>query len=97
MPSKYAIKTAEGAITNYIVAEESFVSKHYEFFEKCPVELDDLVVSQREWRDEELKETDWIVPVIDHPQHSEYLTYRQALRDWPSTPDFPDTRPTLGT
>jgi hypothetical protein len=96
MPSKYAIKTAEGAIINYIVAEESFVIKHYEFFEKCPVELDDLVISEKEWRDKELKETDWIVPVIDHPQHSEYLVYRQALRDWPSTPDFPDTRPTLG-
>ena len=50
----------------------------------------------REWRDAELKQTDWIVPVTDHPQHAAYLAYRQALRDWPATPDFPDTRPTLG-
>jgi hypothetical protein len=24
------------------------------------------------------------------------LTYRQALRDWAATADFPETRPTLG-
>jgi hypothetical protein len=50
----------------------------------------------KEWRNSELKRTDWIVPVTDHTQHADYMAYRQALRDWPSTPDFPDTRPTLG-
>lgn len=49
----------------------------------------------KNWRNGELQRTDWIVPVIDHPEHSTYLTYRQALRDWPSTSDFPDTKPTL--
>lgn len=96
MADKYAIKNSEGVIVNYIVAEESFVSKHYEFFEKCPVEFQELVISQREWRDEELKATDWVVPISDHPQHTEYLAYRQALRDWPATEDFPETRPELG-
>jgi hypothetical protein len=48
------------------------------------------------WRDQELKATDWIVPIADHPQHSQYIAYRQALRDWPSTTDFPDTKPELG-
>lgn len=95
MADKYAIKNSEGVIVNYIVAEESFVSKHYAFFEKCPVEFQELVISQREWRDEELKATDWVVPISDHPQHTEYLSYRQALRDWPATEDFPDTRPVL--
>ena len=50
----------------------------------------------RQWRDEQLVESDWIVPITDHPQHAAYLTYRQALRDWPSTDDFPDTKPVLG-
>jgi hypothetical protein len=31
----------------------------------------------------------------DHPKHAAYVTYRQKLRDWPSTADFPKTRPTL--
>ena len=47
------------------------------------------------WRDSELVATDWIVPTTDHPQHSAYLTYRQALRDWPDTLDFPTTRPSI--
>jgi len=47
------------------------------------------------WRDSELKNTDWIVPVADHPQYAAYLVYRQALRDWPETEDFPTTRPAL--
>lgn len=52
--------------------------------------------SERIWRDKELKETDWIVPVTDHPQHADYLIYREALRDYPEQVDFPNgTRPTL--
>ena len=47
----------------------------------------------KEWRNTELKNTDWIVPTVDYPKHSEYLVYRQELRDWPDSPDFPDTRP----
>lgn len=48
------------------------------------------------WRDSELASTDYIVPTTDHPQHSDYMAYRVLLRDWPSTEDFPDTRPVLG-
>lgn len=55
-----------------------------------------LEETEKQWRDQELKSTDWIVPITDHPQHSQYMAYRQALRDWPSTTDFPDTRPELG-
>ena len=49
----------------------------------------------RLWRDLDLNATDYIVPLTDHPQHAAYITYRAALRDWPSTSDFPDTKPTL--
>ena len=56
----------------------------------------DKHTQEREWRDSELSKTDWIVPVTDHSNHSEYLAYRQELRDYPSQPDFPNgTRPTL--
>tara|TARA_A100001037_G_C14688469_1_gene430547 strand:- start:40 stop:339 length:300 start_codon:yes stop_codon:yes gene_type:complete len=56
---------------------------------------EDIALQARGWRDGELETTDWIVPVTDHPQHAAYKTYRQKLRDWPSTSDFPDTKPTL--
>lgn len=55
----------------------------------------ELEKQQRDWRDNELKSTDWIVPVTDHPERASYLTYRTNLRDWPSTDDFPNTKPTL--
>jgi len=50
----------------------------------------------RQWRDEELKKSDWVVAVTDHPERAAYITYRAALRSWPSTSDFPATKPTLG-
>lgn len=45
---------------------------------------------EREWRDMELASSDFIVPLVDHPKHAEYMAYRQELRDYPSQPDFPN-------
>tara|TARA_R110000796_G_scaffold82297_1_gene180653 strand:- start:272 stop:481 length:210 start_codon:yes stop_codon:yes gene_type:complete len=51
----------------------------------------------RDWRDSELEKTDWIVSIADHPQHTDYLTYRVALRAWPADAgNFPATKPVLG-
>lgn len=50
---------------------------------------------QRAWRNNELKNTDWILSVADHPGKNMYIKYRQALRDWPETNEFPSSRPTL--
>ena len=61
-----------------------------------PPTAEETAEIERSWRDSELQATDWVVPITDHPQHAAYLTYRQALRDWPSTDAFPDTRPELG-
>ena len=61
--------------------------------------LEDLLTPEqkaRTWRDSELSATDYIVPLSDHPQRDAYITYREALRQWPSTESFPDTRPELG-
>lgn len=50
--------------------------------------------NEKAWRDAELSSTDFIVPLTDHPKHSEYLTYRQELRDYPQQADFSNgTRP----
>jgi len=57
-----------------------------------PVEptVEEIADAERQWRNGELSSTDWIVPIIDHPKHSAYMTYRQELRDYPAQEDFPN-------
>jgi hypothetical protein len=57
---------------------------------KTTEELED---EAREWRDLELQATDFIVPLTDYPNRDAWITYRQELRDWTVTEDFPDTKP----
>jgi hypothetical protein len=49
----------------------------------------------RTWRDAELARTDVAATVSDYPNADAVLAYRAALRDWPSTDSFPNTRPEL--
>ncbi len=79
---------------NSIKVGDSFVEKE-DIFEQYILETTKEEYARRR-RNELLQETDWIVGVSDHPQHSVYTAYRTALRDWPSTEAFPDTRPVLG-
>jgi hypothetical protein len=55
---------------------------------------EELEAEARSWRDNEIQSTDFIVPLTDHPDHAATITYRQELRDWPSTDAFQDTKPT---
>jgi hypothetical protein len=56
--------------------------------------LEKKTAEEKQWRDHELKESDFIVPLTDHPQHAAYMAYRQELRDYPAQEDFPfGTRP----
>ena len=50
----------------------------------------------RQWRDAELDATDKASQTPDWPNRDNILLYRTALRNWPSTEDFPNTRPELG-
>ena len=50
----------------------------------------------RIWRNEELEQTDTLMLLPDYPNKEALTVYRQALRDWPTTESFPDTRPTNG-
>jgi len=99
--AKFNILESEGgSIINTIKADREFVEANFDFYEEVTATV--LAVptaeeSARAWRDMELANTDWVVVVTDHPQHAAYMTYRAALRDWPSTADFPNTRPTLGS
>lgn len=95
MIKTYIIKDADGNRLNTIRSTESFVSLNYEHYEEAPVVIDHYAVS-REWRDNELVATDIVAQTPDWPNRDAILVYRQALRDWPSTEDFPDTRPILG-
>ena len=55
---------------------------------------EELESEARLWRDSELQTTDFIVPTTDYPNHAAWITYRQQLRDWTDTDNFPDTKPT---
>ena len=99
---KYIIKDADGNITNTIVADAEFVEanfEHYEEWTNPSPEPEEPTAEEegRMWRDSELSSSDYIVPLSDHPQRDAYIAYRTALRNWPSTEDFPATRPTLGS
>ena len=97
---KYNIlDAADGNVINTIIADADFVEANFDHYElrvePAPAEPT-AEEAARMWRDRELKATDYIVPLSDHPQRAAYMTYRTALRDWPSTSDFPATRPELG-
>ena len=97
---KYIIKDADGNITNTINADAEFVEANFEHYEEyvAPTPVEPTAEeTERTWRDSELSATDYIVPLSDHPQRDAYIAYRTALRNWPSTEDFPATRPTLGS
>tara|TARA_B110000495_G_C22419853_1_gene265854 strand:- start:283 stop:483 length:201 start_codon:yes stop_codon:yes gene_type:complete len=60
--------------------------------------LEDLLTPEdkaRMWRDEELTRTDIAATVSDYPNAAAVLAYRTALRNWPSTEDFPATQPEI--
>jgi len=93
---KYNIKDADGNILNTINSDAEFVEANFDYYElyvePTPPEPT-AEETARMWRDMELSATDYIVPLTDHPQRVAYMAYREALRDWPATADFPDTRP----
>lgn len=96
---KYTIKDADGNVTNTIKASAEFVEANFEHYElyvaPTPVEPT-AAETARQWRDMELSSSDQAAQTPDWPNRDNILTYRAALRDWPSTSNFPATKPTLG-
>lgn len=45
----------------------------------------------------ELRRTAYIVQETDDSEHLPLMRYRQALREWKNSPDFPANRPELGS
>ena len=96
---KYNIKDADGNILNFINADAEFVAAnfdHYELYVEPTPPEPTAEEEGRQWRDSELSATDNAAQTPDWPNRDNILTYRAALRDWPSTIDFPNTRPVLG-
>lgn len=100
MPN-YEIKDSDNVVVNTIVCnDENFIKSA---FPDCtfsivePVKARNLTDEEeaRMWRDGELMSTDQAAQVSDWPNRANILLYRTALRDWPSTSDFPATKPTL--
>jgi|TARA_R110002167_G_scaffold1287_1_gene5532 hypothetical protein len=99
MNDVWVVKDANGNVTNPAVsANEAFMEANFEFYEAyVPQEIPAVTDEQeaRIWRDIELKRTDTLHLLDDYPNASNLTTYRAELRAWPSTSDFPDTKPTL--
>tara|TARA_R110000765_G_scaffold2994_2_gene9424 strand:- start:6484 stop:6807 length:324 start_codon:yes stop_codon:yes gene_type:complete len=102
MPTYKVLNDADEVI-NTIVADAEFMAANFSKYEEvvAPARTDEEIedgIKQkaREWRDKELKDTDFIVPLSDHPQRAAYMSYRVELRDWPAdTDNFPETKPEL--
>ena len=87
----WEILDADGNVVNKINASQSFVEENYDHYNLVVESISQS--DARTWRDEELLKTDGFAKLPDYPHHAILLEYRQALRDWPSTVDFPDTVP----
>ncbi len=96
---EYKVTYADGSTNNIRALEDQVkeLTKDGGSYERIVVTKTDGQIrgDARSWRDMELLATDYIVPLTDHPQRDAYMTYRQNLRDWPSTSNFPDTKPTV--
>ena len=98
---KYNILDAEnGNVINTIISDADFVSAnfdHYELWSEPTPSTPTAEEAARLWRNLELEATDKAAQTPDWPNRENILTYRQALRDWPASADFPDTKPTMGS
>jgi len=68
-----------------------------------PLTFKQLAANERAWRDTELSRTEWLVArhrdeieiglatTISANQYRELLAWRQLLRDWPASAEFPAT------
>ena len=98
---EYKITYADGTTKNILADNEDFPKEvtfdggSYELITPPAITDSQRQAWEKDWRNRELALTDFIVPLSDHPQRDKYMTYRTKLRDWPSTEDFPTTRPTL--
>ena len=83
---RFNIKDDSGKVIDTLIASQDFIEANYSGKYDLVPEQSDL--GAREWRNGELSNTDWIVPVTDHPEHNIYKRYRKLLRDWTSVKNW---------
>ncbi|SVD31070.1 uncharacterized protein METZ01_LOCUS383924 [marine metagenome] len=102
------IKITKDGVSRNIIGEMDFAQETFPTSDGYSHEFLDTTLSDasilsekqlegRMWRGQELLRTDTLILLPDYPNTANLTTYRQELRDWPSTGDFPSTRPTLGS
>ena len=95
---EYKLNFNDGTTNNIVASDENFAKNLVNgkgTYELIPPVTIPLRQTARIWRNEELEATDNIAQTPDFPNRDKYLTYRQKLRDWPSTADFPAKKPVL--
>jgi len=97
--SNWVIKDKDGNVTNpNVIGDEDWIKANFDYYEAWvdPVvpNIPTKEVLERAWRNDELLATDTFKLLDDHPKKDTLNSYRVKLRNWPSTADFPDTRPT---
>jgi hypothetical protein len=101
MSDLWTIKDADGNVTNACIkGSEEFVAANFDYYEAFVISEAPALTAEQEarmWRNEELSGTDAASQTPDWPNRDNIIIYRAALRDWPSTSDFPDTKPVLGS
>ena len=102
MATRFKITYADGSEGTLIGSEDAIkkaISEGdtYEAVVRPDPTEEQIKFNARQWRNNALSATDWVIPISDHPQRDAYIAYRQKLRDWPNTGDFPNTEPTLGS
>lgn len=87
----YDVFDEDGNKLNTVVSSESFVKENFANYQFVRSIVSPKM--ERRWRDKKLKETDSLMSLPDYPNKLKLEEYRQILRDWPDTPDFPNVRP----
>lgn len=86
---------AENYKYDLVLLEDDLIKIGYDYIDGAFSYTEPPITEEeaKEWRDSELQTTDRIAQTPDYPNRDAWITYREQLRDWPSTADFPNTKP----
>ena len=87
---------AENYKYDLVLLEDDLIKIGYDYIDGAFSYTEPPITEEeaKEWRDSELQTTDRIAQTPDYPNRDAWITYREQLRDWPSTTNFPNTKPT---
>jgi hypothetical protein len=88
-------KFAESYEHELILLEDNLIKIGYDYIDGVFSYTEPSITEEeaKEWRNTELQITDIMAQTPDYPNRDAWITYREQLRDWPSTAGFPETKP----